>query len=164
MMRPNTILSKITIIGSILFLGFLLSISANASNGKIVSDTITLSPLEQHVVSFKLHEDDTLTISISVTSGEIDLLILDSENYPTIVYYEEYYSGISSTFNTDFEPLWSDTFYVMFENVDVSISATFSFTLESDQEFSTNLIINLSLGAGLLGAIIVVNFTGKKAK
>ena len=162
-MRQSKLLTRITIIG-ILSLGFLLATSTISSTGKTVTDTITLSPLEQHVVSFKLHEDDTLSISVSVTSGQIDLLILDSENYPTISYYEEYYSGISTTFNTDFEPLWSDTFYVMFENTDVSASATFSYTLESDQVFSTNLIINLSLGAGLLGAILVVNFTGKKAK
>lgn len=141
---------------------FLLLCPAIFSAGKIVSDTVALSPLEEYVVSFKMHEEDPLIISITITGGSIDLLIYDSENYVTEYYVEEYFYDISTSLNTEFDAPWTDTFYLVFYNPDNFNSASFSFTLEHEQEFSSNLFINLGIGAGLLGSIIVVNFIGKK--
>ena len=162
-MKTKTIKARIVMI-SFLLLNVILLITVISASGKTVSDSIVLSPLGEHAVGFKLHDGDTLTITVVMTYGEIELYILDSENYPIMSYYERYYSDISSTFNTEFSALWTDTFYVMFYNSDTVSSASLAFTLESDQDFNTNLIINLSLGAGLLGTIIVLNFTGKKTK
>ena len=132
------------------------------TQSKTISDTITLSPLGEVVESFKMHDDDILDISITVTSGSVDVMIVDSENYPSITYYEEYYSDISSSFNTEFEALWTDNFYIIIYNPDTTNSASLTYTLIHDEEFSSNLIINLSIGAALLGMILVLNFTGKK--
>ncbi|MHA1555704.1 MAG: hypothetical protein ACTSPM_02100 [Candidatus Heimdallarchaeota archaeon] len=162
-MKTKTIKARIAMI-SFLLLNFLLLTTALFTSGKTVSDSIVLTPLGEHAVGFRLHDGDTLTITVVMTYGEIELYILDSENYPSMYYYERAYSDISSTFNTEFTALWTDTFYVLFYNSDTANSASLTFTLESDQDFNANLIINLSLGAGLLGAIIVVNFTGKKIK
>ncbi len=162
-MKTKTIKVKIAMIGFLL-LNLLLLTTALFTCGKTVSDSIVLSPLGEHAVAFQLHDGDTLSISVTVSSGEIELYILDSENYPSMSYYERYYSGISSTSNIEFSALWTDTFYVLFYNSDTVNSAALSFTLESDQDFNTDLIINLSLGTGLLGTIIVINFTGKKIK
>jgi hypothetical protein len=131
-------------------------------NGKTVSDTITLDPLEEHAESFKLHDDDTLYISGQVTSGTVDVFILDSENYPYPYYYEEYWDSLTSTFTREFNPLWTDTFYVVIYNPSTTNSASLSYTFEHDTTFMTNLIINLSISGGLLGAILVTNFLGKK--
>ena len=38
----------------------------------------------------------------------------------------------------------------------------FSFTLEHEAAFNTNLIVNFSIGGAFLGAIVIVNFVGKK--
>lgn len=160
-MNREKIASGIIIIGCMLFVFLVFSPTLLAA-GKTVTDTVTLSPLEEHVVSFKLHEGDPLTIAISVSSGSIDLLIYDSENYISQYYIEEYFSDITTSFNTEFVPTWTDTFYVVFYNPNTLNSATFSYTLEHEQEFSSNLIINLSIGAGLLGSILIFNFIGKK--
>ena len=162
-MKTKTITARIAII-SFLLLNFLLLTTALSTSGKTVSDSIVLTPLGEHAVSFKLHDGDTLTITVFMTYGEIELYILDYENYPIMNYYERHYSDIISSFNTEFSALWTDTFYVLFYNADTVNSASLAFTLESDQDFNINLIINLSLGASLLGTIVVVNFTGKKIK
>ncbi len=162
-MKTKTIKARIAM-NSFLLLNFLLLTTAVFTSGKTVSDSINLTPLGEHAVGFKLHNGDTLTITVVMIYGEIELLILDSENYPSMYYYERSYSDISSTFNTEFSALWTDTFYVLFYNADTVNSASLYFSLESDQDFIANLIINLSIGAGLLGTIIVVNFTGKKIK
>jgi hypothetical protein len=131
-------------------------------NGKTVSDTVTLSPLEKHAVSFKMNDADTLYISGDVTSGTVDVFILDSENYPDPYYYEEAWYDLTSTFTREFEPLWSDTFYVVIYNPSTTNPASVSYTFEHDAEFLTGLIINLSVSGALLGAILVTNYLGKK--
>ena len=159
-MKAN-IKTGMKIIGTIL-VSFLFLCPAIFTTGKTVSDTVALSPLEEYVVSFKLHDGDPLIISITVTGGSIDLLIYDSENYISEYYVEEFYYDISTSLNTEFDAPWTDTFYLVFYNPDNFNSASFSFTLEHEQEFSSNLYINLGVGAGLLGSIIVLNFVGKK--
>lgn len=130
--------------------------------GKTVSDTITLDPLEEHAVSFKMQDDDTLYISGQITSGTVDVFILDSENYHVPYYYEEYWDSLTSTFTREFDALWTDTFYIVIYNPSTTNSASLSYTFEHDTTFMTNLIINISISGGLLGAIIVTNFLGKK--
>ncbi|HUT82906.1 MAG TPA: hypothetical protein VMZ29_17050 [Candidatus Bathyarchaeia archaeon] len=129
---------------------------------KTVSDTITLYPLDEHFVSFKLHEGDTLYLTGTVHSGSIDIAIYDSENYPSSYYYEEYWSNIYSSFTRNFDAIWTDTFYVVFYNPDTTVTASLSFTIESETNFMTNTIINISLGAVFLGTVLVLNFSGKK--
>ena len=132
------------------------------TSGKTVSETVTIQPISEYVVSFRMHEDDPLKISIQVSSGGIDLYIFDSENWPVPIYYEDLYYDISSTFSTTFEAPWTDTWYLQFWNGDHSNSAQISLTLEHVQEYLRNTIIHLSIGAAFLGIIIVVNFIGKK--
>ncbi len=132
------------------------------TNGKTVSDTITLDPLEEHAVSFKLHDDDTLYLSGTVTSGSIDIYIFDSENYPDPYYYEETWYDLTSTFTREFDPTWTDTFYVVLYNPSTTNTANVQFTFEHETEYMINLIINISITGALLGAIIGTNFVGKK--
>ena len=160
-------MSKINYKSGFLFACIILSLFYLSSfylliDGKIITNTVTLDPLEEHVVAVKLHDDDTLYISGDVTSGTIDLGIFDSENYPNPSYYEQYYYDLTSTFTREFNPLWTDTFYLEFYNPSTTNPATVSYTLEHETTFSTNLIINISIATSFLGVIVVLNFTGKK--
>ncbi|NHJ48983.1 MAG: hypothetical protein FK733_14450 [Asgard group archaeon] len=132
------------------------------TDGRTVSDTITLSPTESHVESFKMNKKDTLYLEGSITSGTVDVYIFDSENYPIPSYYERYWDGLTSTFTREFDPIWSDTFYIEIYNPSTTNSASLSFTFEHETTFMTNLIINISISGALLGAILVTNFIGKK--
>ncbi|NHJ88082.1 MAG: hypothetical protein FK734_21635 [Asgard group archaeon] len=160
------ITNKINKLYSIFIVFVLISIvgfvSISSIQAKTVSDTITLSALEEHAVSFKLHEDDALYISGSIFSGTVDLAIYDSENYPDPYYYEEYWYDLYTTFTREFDAGWTDTFYVVFYNPSTTESASLTFTIESETTFMTNVIVNISLGIVFLGTILVVNFVGKK--
>lgn len=147
--------------GLILFLVFTLSISGLATDA-VISDSVTLSPLEEEAVSVKLHDGDSVAFSVTVTSGTIDIFIFDSENYISQIYYERIYYDITSSFSTEFTPTWTDTFYIVFYNPSTTNSATISYTVEAGLEFTTNMIINLAIAGAFLGVILVVNFTGKK--
>ena len=147
--------------GLIFFLVIMVSTTSLVTNA-VISDTVTLIPLEEEAVSVKLHDDDSVAFSVTVTSGTIDVYIFESEQYISRIYYERSYDDITSFFSTEFEALWSDTFYIVFYNPSTTNSATISYTVEAGLEFTTNMIINLAIAGALLGVILVVNFTGKK--
>ena len=147
--------------GVIIFLVFMFSITGMVS-GVVITDTVTLNPLGEEVISLKMNEDDTAAISITMSSGQIYVEIYESDAYPSKNYYEEEWGPVSTTFSTEFEPLWSDTFYIVLYNADTTNSASFSYTIDHDQNFRGNMIINLAIAGAFLGVILVVNFTGKK--
>jgi hypothetical protein len=134
------------------------------TSGVIITDTITLSPLEDEVVSVKIHDDDEATISVQMSSGEIYVEIYESAAYPSMSYYEESWGPVSSSLNAYFEPLWTDTYYIVFYNANTMNSASFTYTIDHEAAFQTNLIINLVIAGVILGIILVANFTGKKDK
>ena len=74
-MKTKTIKARIVMI-SFLLLNVILLITVISTSGKTVSDSIVLSPLGEHAVGFKLHDGDTLTITVVMTYGEIELYIL----------------------------------------------------------------------------------------
>lgn len=147
--------------GLILSLVFMCSITSLVTDA-VISDTVTLDPLEEEAIPVKLHDDDSVAFSVTVTSGTINIYIFDSENFVSRYYYERSYDDITSSFSTEFSALWSDTFYIVFYNPSTTNSAKISYTVEADQVFRGNLIVNLALAGALLGVILVVNFTGKK--
>jgi hypothetical protein len=147
--------------GLILLLMFIVNITISVS-GVVISDTITLSPLEEEIIPLKIHDGDEVLISVVMSSGEIYVEIYESAAYPSLSYYEEDWGPVSTTLSAYFEPTWTDTFYIVFYNANTMSSASFTYTINHDQAFQTNLIINLAIAGGLLGVILVVNFTGKK--
>lgn len=147
--------------GLILILMFMCSITSLVTDA-VITDTVTLDPLGEEAVSVKMHDDDSVAFSVTVTSGTIDIYIFDSENYVSRYYYERTYDDITSSFSTEFTALWTDTFYIVFYNPSTTNSATISYTVEADQSFRGNMIVNLALAGAFLGIILVVNFTGKK--
>lgn len=147
--------------GLIIFLVFMCSITSLVTDAEI-TNTVTLNPLGEEAVSVKMHDDDSVAFSVTVTSGTIDIYIFDSENYVSRYYYERTYDDITSSFSTEFTALWSDTFYIVFYNPSTTNSATITYTVEADQSFSGNMIVNLAIAGAFLGIILVVNFTGKK--
>lgn len=147
--------------GLIFFLVVMISTTSLVTNA-VISDTVTLVPLEEEAVSVKLHDDDSVAFSVTVTSGTIDIYIFDSENYIERLYYERSYDDITETFSTEFTTTWTDTFYIVFYNPSTTNTATISYTVEAGLEFTTNMIINIAIAGALLGVILVVNFTGKK--
>lgn len=160
-MKRKTTKFWLNIMGLILFLVFMFSITGMVT-GVVISDTVTLSPLGDEVIPLKMHDDDTAAISITMSSGQIYIEIYESDAYPSMNYYEEEWGPVSTTFSTEFEPLWSDTFYIVLYNADTTNSASFSYTIDHDQSFRSNMIINLAIAGAFLGIILVVNFTGKK--
>lgn len=160
-MKTKKLKYGFTIIGILLLLAYSTCFIILV-NGKTVTDTIVLDPLEEYAESFKMHDDDTLYISGEVTSGTVDIYIFDSENYFERYYYEESWDSLTSTFTREFDAMWTDTFYIVIYNPSTTNSASISFTFEHETTFMTNLIINICLSGGLLGAIIVTNFLGKK--
>ena len=160
-MKRKTKKLCLNIMGLILFLVFMFSITGMVT-GVVISDTVTLGPLGEEVIPLKMHDDDTAAISITMSSGQIYVEIYESDAYPSKNYYEEEWGPVSTTFSTEFEPLWSDTFYIVLYNADTTNSASFSYTIDHDQNFRGNMIINLAVAGAFLGVILVVNFTGKK--
>lgn len=156
-MNVETILLGILLLYFIAILG-----TISEASGKAVSETVTIQPISNHVVSFKMREDDPLKISVQVLSGKIDLYIFDSENYPIPTYYERLFYDIYSTLSTTFDAPYTDTWYLEFWNGDHDNTAQIAITLEHVQTFLTNTIVHLSIGVGFLGIILVVNFIGKK--
>ena len=147
--------------GLFLFLVYMFCIKGMLVDA-VISDSVTLNPLEEEAVSVRLHDDDTVAFSVTVTSGTIDIYIFDSENYVSRLYYERTYDDITSSFQTEFTALWTDRFYIVFYNPSTTNTASISYTVEAGQEFTTGMIINLAIAGVLLGVILVVNFTGKK--
>ncbi len=160
-MKVKNLTFSLLLVGIILLLTYATSCFVFI-NGKTVTDTVTLSPLEEHAVSFKMHTDDILYISGNVISGTIDLMIYESAYYPDGSYVEEVWYDLTSTFTREFDADWTETFYIVFYNPSTTDSASVSFTLEHDTAFNTNLIVNFSIGGVFLGAIVIVNFIGKK--
>ena len=150
------------IVGLLLFLVMMISISSLVS-GVVISDTVTLNPLGEEVIPLKMHENDEALLAVDMTSGEIYIELYESAAYPSFDYYEDYWGPVTSTFSTWLEPTWSDTYYIRFYNADNSNGASFTYTIDHDQSFLiNNVIINLAIAGTLLGAILVLNFTGKK--
>ena len=147
--------------GLILFLVFMFSITGRVT-GVVISDTVNLGPLGEEVIPLKMHDDDTAAISITMSSGQIYVEIYESDEAISRNYYEEEWGPVSTIFSTEFEPLWSDTFYIVLYNADTTNSASFSYSIDHDQSFRSNMIINLAIAGALLGVILIVNFTGKK--
>jgi hypothetical protein len=160
-MKNRKLKFGLTLVGLLLLIAYTTCFFITA-NGKTVSDTITLNPTESHIEGFKMNKKDTLYIDGSITSGTVDVFIFDSENYPIPYHYERAWYDLTSTFSREFDPIWSDTFYIEIYNPSTTNSASLSFTFEHDTTFLTNLIINLSISGALLGAILVTNFLGKK--
>ncbi|NPE09230.1 MAG: hypothetical protein GNW80_13170 [Asgard group archaeon] len=160
-MKRKTKRIWLNFIGLMLFPVLMFSITGMVA-GVVISDTVTLGPLGEEVIQLKMHDDDTAAISITMTSGQIYVEIYESEYFDSRIYVEEDWGPVISTFSTEFEPLWSDTFYIVLYNADTMNSASFSYTIDHDQAFQSNMIINLAIAGALLGVILVVNFTGKK--
>lgn len=149
------------IMGLILLLVLMLNITTLVS-GVVISDTVTLSPLEDEIIPLKIHDNDEVLISVEMSSGEIYVEIYESAAYPSMSYYEEDWGPVSSILSAYFEPTWTDTFYIVFYNANTMSSASFTYSIDHDQAFLSNLIINLVIAGVLLGIILVANFTGKK--
>ncbi|NHJ31696.1 MAG: emp24/gp25L/p24 family protein [Asgard group archaeon] len=146
----------------LIFLFIIMFIAKGMIIDAVISDSVTLSPLEEEAVSVRLHDGDTVEFSVTVTSGTIDIYIFDSENYVDRIYYEKTFDDITSSFQTEFTALWTDKFFIVFYNPSATNSASISYTVEAGLEFTTNMIVNLVIAGVLLGVILVVNFTGKK--
>lgn len=160
-MKRKTKKLWLNFMGLIIFLVLMFSITILVT-GVEISDTVTLNPLGEEVIPLKMHDDDTVAISITMSSGQIYVEIYESDAYPSKNYYEEEWGPVTTIFSTEFEPLGSDTFYIVLYNADTTNSASFSYTIDHDQSFRSNMIINLAIAGAFLGVILVVNFTGKK--
>ena len=80
-------------------------------------DSVNLSPQQEKVYIFDIHDGDTLTFTISVSSGQLTVILWESSQYfKSGGYYEDYWSDVTSGVYEEFTPWWTDTFYLEISN------------------------------------------------
>jgi len=108
-------------------------LSLSFVQGKETTGTVTLSPGEEQAFPFYIRKSDALDGSVNVQSGIIDIYIVDSDNYPDVFYYEEFFSDVTGLKEFHFETIFTDTYHVILINYSSSESAVVSFTFNVDK-------------------------------
>jgi len=95
--------------------------------------------------------------TVNVQSGIIDVYIVDFDNYPNVLYYEEMFTDVTGLKEIYFETIYTDTYYVILVNYSSSESAVVQYTLDVDKRMPTWLIALIPVLA-LIATIALIGF------